>query len=65
MSDTPRTDAELMESKHGTYHVVPALFARQLERELAEAVMWRNEWKARAADAQEKIQGLLACKAGQ
>lgn len=38
MSDTPRTDAELRESRHGTYHVVPAEFSRQLERELAQLV---------------------------
>jgi hypothetical protein len=36
MSDTPRTDAELLESRHGTYHVVPSEFARALERELAQ-----------------------------
>lgn len=40
MSDTPRTDAEVVEDDNGLsgyVDVVDADFARQLERELAEA----------------------------
>lgn len=43
MSDTPRTDAELVRYR-GPVGMVPAEFARQLEREV-------NLWKERAAEA--------------
>ena len=37
MSDTPRTNKEMSEFKFGENGLVRASFARQLERELAEA----------------------------
>lgn len=55
MSDTPRTDGQcehpdnislwLSTGKHAPQptSVVPADFARQLERELSEALKWKNE----------------------
>jgi hypothetical protein len=51
MSDTPRTDAYLIESDPTRKHIVGAAFARDLERELAAAkadadryrIMWERD----------------------
>ena len=47
MSDTPRTDVEAEEN--GLNRVVSADFARQLERELAEAQRKLEVWSLRYA----------------
>jgi hypothetical protein len=49
MSDTPRTDAYLIESDPTRKHIVGAAFARDLERELAAA---KAEVEALRADAE-------------
>jgi len=55
---TPRTDAnESMTCKEGDLCIAPD-FARQLERELAEANKERDQWKA-AHDNQVKIKSII------
>ena len=51
MSDTPRTDARIVLSRHNRpdAQVVSADFARQLERELAEAQRKLEVWSLRYA----------------
>jgi len=46
MSATPRTDAAAQDGWSGDAVAVPVDFARQLERELAEARKEREQWKA-------------------
>lgn len=62
MSDTPRTDDFLKDSKHDWTDF--ACFARALERELADTdALWRQEAKA-LAEAQTRIAELVTLSNG-
>jgi hypothetical protein len=74
MSDTPRTDAYLIESDPACKHIVGAAFARDLERELAAAKAWKDAvinaavvgWTYSAADEDDPsgcLSKLLAASA--
>ena len=60
MSDTPRTDSYFSRDINGDRpnSFAMADFARQLERELAEAVRERDEWKDSYDDVVFRIQSM-------
>lgn len=64
MSDTPRTDAHQEEMEVQDFDVELAetySLARQLERELAQALKEKKEWKA-SHDNQVKIKNIIATR---
>jgi len=59
MSDTPRTDAERTDDYYCSGYV-PEEFARQLERELAEAVAKERERCARVCEERGSFNSMYA-----
>jgi hypothetical protein len=63
MSDTPRTDERLPKGNHFATLVVTADFARELERELQEAINSRDIWKKLCFEQRDTMAELRKDKA--